>query len=196
MFICSWNESVLRLNHSKGEWQWTVDQPFLVRYISVANRGGRTVWTVNCDEQWRPPPDVDSPPMDGGWSEWSDWEECTKTCGGGTGVRHRQCNNPTPNMSGRPCVGRSTSVVNCNEHECGQISAKTIELIRRTLASRSHNMMATTGDKITLSCDRKIVEIVITDSPRAKFSWLHNGKTIFSPLGDRHDPCTLSKSKI
>lgn len=184
----SWNESVLKLDSDGGGWQWTVQQPLLIRYFSVANRGGRTAWTVNCDEQWRPPPDVDGAPRNGGWSEWGDWEECTKVCGGGTGERRRRCDNPRPNMSGKPCDGPSTIVGKCNQHECGQLSAKSLAKARRQLAVRPHNVSSVAGDRLTLSCDQPIVDDVRIESPDARFGWLHNGKPV-----SNSDGCTLGE---
>lgn len=191
----SWNESVLTLGRGKRDQLhlWTVDRPLLVRYFSVANRGGRTAWTANCDEPWRRPPDVDGPPRDGGWGEWSEWERCTKTCGGGTGVRSRRCDNPRPNVSGKPCAGPATAVGACNEHECGQVSARTAAAVRRLLIGRPHhNAVAAVGDRLTVSCDRPAVDAVKADSPRAQFGWLRNGKTASAP-DESHDQCVLSE---
>lgn len=193
----SWNESELRL---AGGGRWTVARPLLVRHFSVANRGGRTAWTVNCDEPWRPAPDTDGPPRDGGWGEWGDWERCTKTCGGGTGVRGRRCDRPRPNMAGRPCAGPATEVGECNAHRCGQPSARTVAAARRRLAHRSHNVVAAAGHRLTMSCDRPTVDAVRADSPRAAFAWLHNGKRVrrqkSSATDDDDDDdtgCTLGK---
>ena len=43
--------------------------------------------------------------VDGGYSEWSSFSECTVTCGGGTHERTRECTNPTPANGGRGCEG-------------------------------------------------------------------------------------------
>lgn len=177
---------------------WTIDRkrPLLVRYFSVANRGGgRTEWTVNCDEPWRRPPDVDGPPRDGGWGEWGEWERCTKSCGGGTGMRSRRCDSPRPNVSGRPCAGPVTAVGACNQHECEQVSDKTAAAVRRSLAGRPHNAVAAVGDRLTLSCDPTTVDAIRADSPRARFSWLRNGKVVTSTVvDDENDRCALGKS--
>lgn len=179
---------------------WTIDRkrPLLVRYFSVANRGGgRTEWTVNCDEPWRRPPDVDGPPRDGGWGEWGEWDRCTKSCGGGTGMRSRRCDSPRPNVSGRPCAGPATAVGACNQHECGQVSDKTAAAVRRSLADRPHNAVAAVGDRLTLLCDPTTVDAIRADSPRARFSWLRNGKIVTSTVvNDENDKCALGKSNF
>lgn len=194
----SWNENVLRLDSSGGgrvgyRQSWNVvERPLLVRYFSVANRGGRTAWTVNCDERWRPPPDVDGPPRDGGWGEWTEWDLCTKPCGGGTGERRRRCDSPKPNLSGRPCAGPATSVGKCNDHECGQVSAKTRAMVRALLAGRAHNVVVAAGGRLTVTCDRPIVDAVKRESPRARFSWLRNGRSV--PTAETADDhCTCSE---
>merc|ERR1712136_201619 len=45
----------------------------------------------------------DTPVVDGGLSDWTDWSECTADCEGGTKTRTRECNNPPPSGGGRDC---------------------------------------------------------------------------------------------
>ena len=52
-------------------------------------------------------------PLDGGWSSWSPWETCSKTCGisGGSVLRrNRICNQPPPMNGGASCPGNDTEV--------------------------------------------------------------------------------------
>uniref|UniRef100_A0A3B3CX71 Uncharacterized protein n=1 Tax=Oryzias melastigma TaxID=30732 RepID=A0A3B3CX71_ORYME len=42
---------------------------------------------------------------DGGWSQWSNWTECTKSCGWGIKSRRRECDSPTPEGEGNYCEG-------------------------------------------------------------------------------------------
>lgn len=52
-------------------------------------------------------------PVDGGWSEWS---ECSATCGGGT--QTRTCTNPAPANGGASCEGSSSQ--ECNTQSCDE----------------------------------------------------------------------------
>ncbi|KAJ8037143.1 Coadhesin [Holothuria leucospilota] len=57
-------------------------------------------------------------PVDGGWSEWSQWSVCSQTCGEGTSDRHRVCNKPYPQFGGLPCEGKSQQIQDCNRLDC------------------------------------------------------------------------------
>ena len=52
--------------------------------------------------------------MNGGWGPWQ-LRKCNVTCGNGTMIRTRLCNNPQPSNGGRGCVGRSREVKACKE---------------------------------------------------------------------------------
>ena len=60
--------------------------------------------------------------VDGGYGEWSTWEVCTKSCGGGRTERTRACNNPIPQGAGKKCkeigLGKSIEVDECNTQNC------------------------------------------------------------------------------
>ncbi|XP_074519963.1 A disintegrin and metalloproteinase with thrombospondin motifs 14 isoform X1 [Halichoeres trimaculatus] len=56
---------------------------------------------------------------DGGWSSWSKFGSCSRTCGGGVRSRNRQCNNPPPAYGGRDCPGSAFDYQMCNMEECG-----------------------------------------------------------------------------
>ncbi|RUS75554.1 hypothetical protein EGW08_016679, partial [Elysia chlorotica] len=57
-------------------------------------------------------------PTDGEWSEWGDWTECTKTCGGGVRSRERTCTNPAPDNGGQECEGGPQETSICNPDPC------------------------------------------------------------------------------
>ncbi|XP_018080891.1 A disintegrin and metalloproteinase with thrombospondin motifs 14 isoform X2 [Xenopus laevis] len=56
--------------------------------------------------------------QDGGWSSWSRFGSCSRTCGGGVRSRSRQCNNPEPSYGGRDCPGSAYEYQMCNNEEC------------------------------------------------------------------------------
>lgn len=58
-------------------------------------------------------------PIDGGWSDYSKWSECSAaTCGGGTQTRKRSCNNPAPEFGGADCLGKAEESQKCNTQPC------------------------------------------------------------------------------
>ena len=48
-------------------------------------------------------------PIDGNWSDYGVWSECSKHCGGGSQTRRRTCNNPAQGSTGIPAKSRSRS---------------------------------------------------------------------------------------
>ena len=63
--------------------------------------------------------------VDGGYSDFGDWSECSAECEGGTQTRTRTCTNPSPDHGGADCVGDSSETRTCNTHPC---PSKIIEL--------------------------------------------------------------------
>ncbi|XP_078379485.1 A disintegrin and metalloproteinase with thrombospondin motifs 1-like [Oculina patagonica] len=51
--------------------------------------------------------DNGSPMINGGWSVWSDFTACTRSCEGGVRYRERTCTNPPPENGGENCAGPS-----------------------------------------------------------------------------------------
>ena len=56
--------------------------------------------------------------VDGGWSDFGVWSECSETCGGGTQSRSRTCSNPAPAHGGAECQGVESETQNCNTQAC------------------------------------------------------------------------------
>ncbi|KFB46823.1 AGAP002268-PA-like protein [Anopheles sinensis] len=56
--------------------------------------------------------------VDGGWSEWTPWTRCSKTCGKGIKSRKRFCNNPEPKAGGKPCAGANVEHEQCGTKRC------------------------------------------------------------------------------
>lgn len=58
--------------------------------------------------------------INGGYSHWSSWSTCSKSCAGGVRRRMRKCTNPAPSNGGRDCrsVGPSVESQDCNVKSC------------------------------------------------------------------------------
>ena len=54
--------------------------------------------------------------MDGEWTPWSQWRDCSRPCGGGERTRSRFCN--PPRHGGEDCVGEDEEKEDCNNHQC------------------------------------------------------------------------------
>ncbi|XP_072038328.1 uncharacterized protein [Amphiura filiformis] len=59
--------------------------------------------------------DVKECPVDGNWSPWSVWGDCSVTCGQGSKVRSRTCSHPLPSNGGRDCDGQANKVTGCRK---------------------------------------------------------------------------------
>ncbi|XP_050296162.1 uncharacterized protein LOC126736018 isoform X2 [Anthonomus grandis grandis] len=143
--------------------------PVLVYWFSVAAASGWVTWSANCE-----PLDLDGPPIDGGWSEWSPWT-CTVTCGGGEGFRTRTCSNPHPNIFGKLCEGHHTASGVCNDFPCGDISPDTLELIREKLKMKAYSYIVDEDHHIVIKNDKDLLKRVKKESPEAYYEWTKNG---------------------
>ena len=56
--------------------------------------------------------------VDGNWGEWGAWGSCSRTCGNGTWIRSRSCNNPIPAHGGSGCPGDKHDRSQCSKREC------------------------------------------------------------------------------
>ncbi|XP_019643716.1 PREDICTED: coadhesin-like [Branchiostoma belcheri] len=53
-------------------------------------------------------------PVNGGWSDWDQWSNCSVTCGVGTETRDRTCTNPAPENGGVDCDGSAQETRSCD----------------------------------------------------------------------------------
>uniref|UniRef100_A0A3P8NP04 SCO-spondin n=1 Tax=Astatotilapia calliptera TaxID=8154 RepID=A0A3P8NP04_ASTCA len=56
--------------------------------------------------------------LDGAWTPWSVWSDCSATCGRGTHVRTRACINPPPRNNGSHCSGPEKETQDCQTPPC------------------------------------------------------------------------------
>lgn len=95
---------------------WTDWSPCSSRCEPGIQQRTRTCLAAGChgdDFEQRTCQPTDQCPVDGGWSLWGRWSECSTSCGHGTRRRERTCNNPLPQYSGRPCDGDDTETSAC-----------------------------------------------------------------------------------
>jgi len=55
-------------------------------------------------------------PVDGKWGPWSEFGDCSKSCGGGIQQRTRECTPPL--HGGKPCEGEASESRACNTKRC------------------------------------------------------------------------------
>ncbi|XP_066464457.1 papilin isoform X2 [Eleutherodactylus coqui] len=55
------------------------------------------------------------------WDNWSDWRECSRSCGGGVSFRERQCYSRRTD-GGSNCIGPTRNYRSCNVQECPESS--------------------------------------------------------------------------
>ncbi|CAC5380612.1 Coadhesin,Thrombospondin-1,Mucin-like protein,Hemicentin-1,Thrombospondin-2 [Mytilus coruscus] len=67
---------------------------------------------------------VSCPVIDGEWSTWTNWTDCSKPCNGGLKERSRNCNSPPPFNGGLYCNGTDTDVKLCNTFSCTGIESR------------------------------------------------------------------------
>jgi len=56
--------------------------------------------------------------VNGGWSAWSGYGACSKSCGGGMKTRTRTCTSPAPSCGGAKCAGDADQESSCNTQCC------------------------------------------------------------------------------
>lgn len=70
-------------------------------------------------------------PVDGKWSEWSLWSVCSASCGSGTKIRYRKCDNPPAIHGGAYCMGDNVESSSCYVASCaGKIIHSTISIYK------------------------------------------------------------------
>lgn len=62
-------------------------------------------------------------PVNGMWSSWSKYGQCSRSCGGGIRKRVRKCDNPSPKYGGDYCSGDDVEYRSCNMQKCPSASA-------------------------------------------------------------------------
>lgn len=108
-----------------GEWSdWTTDKQCnsgLAKRTRKCDSPAPTKGGKRCDGATLQVKNINKTecPVNGNFSDWSSWTQCSVTCGGGMKTRTRACNNPPPSNGGLPCdVTKSSQNKKCNENLC------------------------------------------------------------------------------
>ncbi|XP_063955748.1 A disintegrin and metalloproteinase with thrombospondin motifs 7-like isoform X1 [Lytechinus pictus] len=90
--------------------------------------------------------DIDEHPVviDGGWGPWSEYSECSLTCGRAVKSKERHCNNPSPSHGGRYCVGERKKYTMCKLQDCDPQSVSV-----RAVQCSSYDSIQTNGTQLT-----------------------------------------------
>ena len=67
--------------------------------------------------------------MDGGFTPYSNYSVCSKTCGTGVQTRTRSCSNPLPLFGGRNCSGTYVESRKCNTQPCPGLHLTVLEWV-------------------------------------------------------------------
>jgi len=88
--------------------------------------------SVNCCVCW-------TATVPGGWSGWSLWSSCSRSCGGGTQVRNRTCNvNPSDCLSTDDDGYGSMQNRSCNTQPCpGMLCYSAVQLEQWALTGKT-----------------------------------------------------------
>lgn len=74
--------------------------------------------------------------VDGNYSEWSEFQACSVTCGKGIQSRSRSCINPPPQHGGKNCsaFGPLVETKECNLRECPSMNIIFVFILLRYLS--------------------------------------------------------------
>lgn len=68
--------------------------------------------------------------VDCGWSSWTQWSTCSRTCDVGVRRRYRSGTNPPQAFGGRPCKGERVGIDTCSVEPC--LGGKSLFVIEAT----------------------------------------------------------------
>ncbi|XP_063444324.1 sushi, von Willebrand factor type A, EGF and pentraxin domain-containing protein 1-like [Mytilus trossulus] len=86
--------------------------------------------------------------VDGSWSDWDNWTECSVSCGNGTIQRWRACADPLPDNGGKQCEGSDTEIEICSLEPC-RVCTELVEPANSTLSCVNNSNTIT----CVLNCD-------------------------------------------
>jgi len=88
------------------------------------------------------------PVVNGVWTDWTTFSECSVACGGGTQTRTRTCTNPAPSCGGTTCAGLGIENQECNTQSCCTPMSDVLSLIGAWKSSPTPTTMQSALTKI------------------------------------------------
>uniref|UniRef100_A0ABM0M4D4 Hemicentin-1-like n=1 Tax=Saccoglossus kowalevskii TaxID=10224 RepID=A0ABM0M4D4_SACKO len=119
--------------------------------------------------------------VDGRWSEWGDWTECSLSCDGGEKTRRRTCTEPSPSYGGRPCQGDSSHVARCNLIPCPDGPADAVGNVIGEINGIDFGI-ARLYANITRDGNSKRVHAKIYDIPESVGYWMRKLISLLTPI--------------
>ncbi|KZC09608.1 Netrin receptor UNC5C, partial [Dufourea novaeangliae] len=97
-----------------GNFLQTVEGHLILGEAELRHQGNYSCVAENIAARRVSEPAVLTVYVNGGWSSWSGWSDCSVRCGRGVQKRTRACTNPVPINGGQSCPGPATQRVECN----------------------------------------------------------------------------------
>ena len=92
--------------------------------------------------------------LKGGWSAWSDYGDCSVTCGIGSKTRIRTCISPISPNGGSACIGEDSETMGCEDIACpGIYSCITAYITKMHLIKLAIHLIFTKCSYLSISVE-------------------------------------------
>lgn len=85
--------------------------------------------------------------VNGGFTSWTNWTECSESCGGGVTSRTRSCTNPMPMYGGKSCSEKPVETKECNAEPCPEPKSEYRQISWLTITYKYASKKQKTNEK-------------------------------------------------